>query len=173
MNITPKVILSNFRSFPISPVRESRFSLFFDFPPWGKSGFRCFLIFPHEGRPFSAVFLFSLVRESRFSLFSVHRTLRKPIFPVFRSSYPYESLFFLFFVHRTPTKAYFSRFPFIVPHIWTIFPENWWFTLVSGLIFPKTDDLLPYLNEFPEKRRKDHLSTQKRVLKWSFLIGLF
>ena len=146
MNITPKVILSNFRSFPISPVRESRFSLFF--------------------------------------------------------------------VHRTPTKASFSRFPFIVPRIWTIFPENWWFTLVSGQffsktddllpyldnfsrkltiysriwtdflenrqftivseqIFPKTDDLLSYLNEFPEKRRKDHLSTQKRVLKWSFLIGLF
>ena len=54
MNITPKVILSNFRSFPISPVRESRFSLFFDFP--------------REGNLFSADFLFSPVRESRFSL---------------------------------------------------------------------------------------------------------
>ena len=105
MNITPKVILSNFRSFPISPVRESRFSLFF--------------------------------------------------------------------VHRTPTKASFSRFPFIVPRIWTDFLENRQFTIVSEQIFPKTDDLLSYLNEFPEKRRKDHLSTQKRVLKWSFLIGLF
>ena len=83
MNITPKVILSNFRSFPISPVRESRFSLFF--------------------------------------------------------------------VHRTPTKASFSRFPFIVPRIWTIFPENWWFTLVSGQFFSKTDDLLPYLDWFSWK----------------------
>ena len=228
MNITPKVILSNFRSFPISPVRESHFSLISCFPPWGKAVFRCFLIFPREGRPFFAVFLFSLVKESRFSLFFVHRTptkayfscfssvvpLRKPIFPVFRPSYPYESLFLLFFVRRTPTKAYFFCFPFIVPlrkplsavfrpsypyeslfflfsvhrtpyldnfsrkstiysRIWTDFLENRQFTIVSEQIFPKTDDLLSYLNEFPEKRRKDHLSTQKRVLKWSFLIGLF
>ncbi|MFC2582233.1 MAG: hypothetical protein ACFNYJ_09120, partial [Segatella oris] len=28
------------------------------------------------------------------------------------------------------------------------------FTPVSEQIFPKTDDLLPYLNEFPEKAKK-------------------
>ena len=56
MNITPKVILSNFRGFPISPVRESRFSLIFDFPPRGKAVFNCFLIFPREGKSFFADF---------------------------------------------------------------------------------------------------------------------
>ena len=67
----------------------------------------------------------------------------------------------------------FSRKLTIYSRIWTDFLENRQFTIVSEQIFPKTDDLLSYLNEFPEKRRKDHLSTQKRVLKWSFLIGLF
>ena len=154
MNITPKVILSNFRSFPISPVRESCSSLFLDFPPWGKSGFRCFLIFPREGNLFSADFLFSPVRESRFlpifacrtptktafSRFSFIVPLRKPLFLVFRSSYPYESLLFSFFVHRIPTKASFSRFSFIVSRIWVVFRKNWWLCPVYRQFFPKSEE---------------------------------
>ena len=181
INITPKV-LSNFRSFSyfpregksffavfwFSPVREICFSLFFDFPPWGKVVFRCFLIFPREGNLFFSVFWFSPVRESRFSLFSCFPSwgkvdfrcfsfivplrkplfrcflfivpLRKPLFLVFRSSYPYESFFFSFSVHRTPTKASFCRFSLIVPRIWVVFRKNWWLYPVYRQFFPKSEE---------------------------------
>ena len=39
----------------------------------------------------------------------------------------------------------------IYSRIWTDFPENWWFTPVSGLIFLKIDNLLPYLDNFSRK----------------------
>ena len=97
MNITPKVILSNFRSFPISPVRESRFSLFF---------------------------VHRTPTKASFCRFSFIVPLRKLPFAVFRSSYPYESFFFPFFVHRTPYLDNFSRKLMIYSRIWTDFPEN-------------------------------------------------
>ena len=52
----------------------------------------------------------------------------------------------------------------IYSRVWTDFLENRRFTPVSGLIFPKIDDLLPYLNEFPEKAKKKTIS----LLKTSF-----
>ena len=68
--------------------------------------------------------------------------------------------------------------------IWTVFLENRQFTIVFEQSFLKIDDLFPYLNsfswklmiysriwtDFHEKQREDHFFTQKRVLKWSFLI---
>ena len=136
--------------------------MIFSLPKVGKGDFRCFSVFPKLGKPIFDDFLFSPVRESRFlSIFDFPSRgiicfrrflpvvpLRKPLFPVFCSSYPYESRFLPFFVHRTPTKASFFHFSFIVPRIWTIFPENRRFTPVSGQIFLKIDDLLSYFSSF-------------------------
>ena len=52
----------------------------------------------------------------------------------------------------------------IYPCIWTDFHENLQFTIVSEQFFMKTDDLLPYLNGFPEKAKKKTIS----LLKTSF-----
>ena len=126
----------------------------------GKVDFRRFLVFTREGKSIFADFRSSYPYESLLFPFFVHRTptkasffrfsfvvpLRKLLFPVFRSSYPYESFFFPFFVHRTSYLDNFSRKLMIYSRIWTDFPENRQFTPVSGLIFLKTDDLLPYLD---------------------------
>ena len=107
------------------------------------SNFRGFSSFRELGNAANGIFYSSQYWESRFSAFFDFPRGGKPLFLVFRSSYPYESLLLPFFVHRTPTKASFCRFPFIVPRIWTIFLENWWFTPVAWQIFSKIDDLLP------------------------------
>ena len=139
---------------------ESRFSLISCFPNVGKAVFRWFLVFPMLGKPIFIDFWFSPVAESRFLPIFVHRTptkayfscfssvvpLRKPLFPVFRSLYPYESFFFPFSVHRTSYLDNFSRKLMIYPCIWM---------------------------DFPKKQRKRPFLCSKRVLKWSFLIGLF
>ena len=140
-----------FDDFLFSPMRESRFSMIFDFPSRGITCFRRFLpVVP----------------------------LRKPFFPVFCSSYPYESFFFAVFRSSylvsgqffpkiddlLPYLDNFSRKLTIYSRIWTDFLENRQFTIVSGQFFPKIDDLLPYLNEFPEKAKKTTIS----LLKTSF-----
>ena len=127
-----------FDDFLFSPVRESRFSMIFDFPPWGKADFRWFLIFPREGKPILIVFWFSLTGD-------------KLVFADFYLSYPYESLFFSFFAHRTPTKASFCRFSFIVPLRKLLSPIFYRLYPVSEWFFAKIDDLLPYLNSFFSK----------------------
>ena len=174
MNITPKVILSNFRSFPISPVRESCSSLFFDFPPWGKVVFRWFLVFPREGKPIFDDFLFSPVRESWFLLIFDFPPWGKADF----------NRFFDF-----PSRGIicFRRFLPVVPLRKLLFPVFRSSYPISGQFFPKIDDLLPYLSRFsrkstiysriwmnfPKKQRKRPFLCSQRVLKWSFLIGLF
>ena len=151
--------------FDFSLAGESRFSLISCFPSRGKTDFCWFLIFPRGGKPFFAVFWFSLARESRFSLSSdfppwgkaVFRWVLifphegKPIFAVFCTSYPYEAWFFIFSAHRRGTKPCFMRFSSIVPLRKLHFSVFRWLYPVSEQIFPKIDNLPPYLSYFSWK----------------------
>ena len=111
-----------FADFCFSPVRKSRFSPIFDFPPWGKADFCRFLIFPREGKPIFVDFRSSYTpTKASFSRFLLVVPLRKPLFAVFRSSYPYESFFFPFFINCTPYLSDFSRKSMICARIWVVF----------------------------------------------------
>ena len=127
-----------FADFLFSLAGESWFSLICDFPSRGKADFRWFLIFPREGKLIFTDFWFSLVEDSWFSLIFVRRT-------------PYEAWFFVFFAHRRGTKPYFMRFSSIVPLRKLHFSVFRWLYPVSEQIFPKIDNLLPYLSYFSWK----------------------
>ena len=138
---------------------------FFDFPSRGKAVFRWFLVFPRGGKPFFADFWFSPMRESWFSQISdfpswgktdfwwflIFPRGRKLIFADFCTSYPYETWFFVFSAHRRGTKPCFMRFSSIVPLRKLHFSVFRWLYPVSEQIFPKIDNLPPYLSYFSWK----------------------
>ena len=135
---------------------------FFDFPSRGKANFRWFLVFPRGGKPIFADFWFSPVEESRFSLISCFPSRGKAAFRRFLI-FPRGRK--LIFVRRTPTKRDFSYFPLIVggtkpcfmrfssivPLRKLHFSVFRWLYPVSEQIFPKIDNLPPYLSYFSWK----------------------
>ena len=121
---------------------------FFDFPSRGKADFCWFLIFPRGGKPIFADFWFSPMRESWFSQIFDFPSWKKADFC---PSYPYEAWFFIFSAHRRGTKPCFMRFSSIVPLRKLHFSVFRWLYPISEQIFPKIDNLPPYLSYFSWK----------------------